>query len=244
MRRDDADRQQGPLREFAIFAHRGASGYEPENTLRSFRRAMAMGARWLELDVHAVSGALVVIHDATLERTTNGRGYVMDQSLAYLRSLDAGKGERIPFLEEVLALLGPDDGLNIELKGPATAVPLAALLAASPQGVRTTPGQLLVSSFDYGELTALRRLRPDIRIAPLVTAVPRGYARFAEEMGAYAVHGALGAATEQFIADAHERGLKFHAFTANTRKDMDMLFARGADGAFTDYPDLRPGLCP
>ncbi len=238
------DRQQGLPGEFTIFAHRGASGYEPENTLRSFRRALAMGARWLELDVYAVAGALVVIHDATLERTTNGRGYVMDQPLAYLRSLDAGKGEKIPLLEEVLALLGPGDGLNIELKGPATAAPLAALLAASRQGTRTVPEQLLVSSFNYEELIALRRLRPDLRIAPLVIAVPRGYARFAEEMGAYAVHGALRTATEIFIADAHRRGLKFHAFTANTRKEMDILLARGADGAFTNYPDLRPGLCP
>jgi len=200
-----------------------------------------MGARWLELDVFAIEDELVVIHDETLDRTTNGSGFVMEKSLAYLRSLDAGKGEKIPLLKEVLALLGPGDGINIELKGPATAVPVADLIAAGRKCGRLDRDQLLVSSFNYLELLAFKRMQPDVPIAPLVTSVPRGYARFAEEMGAFAVHAGINAASRRFITDAHRRGLKFHVFIANTRKDLERIRSRGADGAFTNYPDLLAG---
>ncbi len=239
-----ADRRQGLPGDFTIFAHRGASGYEPENTLRAFRRALAMGARWLELDVFAIEDELVVIHDETLERTTSGSGFVMEKSLAYLRSLDAGGGEKIPLLREVIALLGKDAGVNIELKGPATAVPVAALITAAIDRSEVAPGQFLVSAFDHEALMTFRSLQPRIRIAPLVRGVPRDYARFAAEMGAAAVHAALPAATERFIADAHRRGLKFHVFTVNTRAELEKFIGRGVDGIFTDYPDILSRLYP
>ncbi len=232
------DREPCHRRDFLLFAHRGASGYEPENTLRAFRRALDMGARWLELDVYAVEGELVVIHDATLERTTNGKGAVMEQTLGHLRSLDAGRGERIPLLREVLALLGRDNGVNIELKGPTTAAPVAELLGTYLESSRLMPEQLLVSAFDQEELAAFKTLLPHIRIAPIVTGVPRGYARFAAALGAYAVHAALPAATKRFLEDTHRRGLKFHAFTVNNRRDLEKMLARGVDGVFTNYPDI------
>jgi len=230
--------------DFTIFAHRGASGYEPENTLRAFRRALALGARWLELDVYAVAGELVVIHDATLERTTNGSGCVMDKTLADLRALDAGGGEKIPLLREVLALLGKDAGVNIELKGPATAIPVAELIAAHLKRSALAPEQFLVSAFDHGALQTFRNLLPRIRIAPLVRGVPRDYARGAAALGAYAVHAARPAATARFIADARRRGLKFHVFTVNTREELEKMLARGVDGVFTDYPDILSRLYP
>jgi len=235
LRREQDDYRRG---DFLLFAHRGASGYEPENTLRAFRRALVMGARWLELDVYAVEGELVVIHDATLERTTNGKGAVMEQTLRRLRALDAGRGERIPLLREVLDLLGRDNGVNIELKGPATAAPVAELLGTYLERSRLMPEQLLISAFDQEELAAFQTLLPHIRIAPIVTGVPRGYARNAAALGAYAVHAALPAATKRFIADAHGRGLKFFVFTVNTRQDPERMRARGVDGVFTNYPDI------
>src|SRR4030042_4999738 len=100
-----------------IMGHRGASFYEPENTLRSFRRALQMGVAAVELDVHRTrDGRLAVIHDATLERTTNGRGRVRDFTLAELQQLDAGQGERIPSLEEALDLVRGRALLLVELK--------------------------------------------------------------------------------------------------------------------------------
>ena len=108
--------------------HRGACGYAPENTLAAFELAITMGCPWLELDVYAVEGELLVIHDDTLERTTNGKGQVMQTPLATLRSLDAGNGQQIPTLKEVIELVDHRAGINIELKGPHTAAPVCQLL--------------------------------------------------------------------------------------------------------------------
>lgn len=104
-----------------IIGHRGAAGLSPENTLPSFRRAWALGVNAVELDVHLVEDELVVIHDDTLERTTNGQGPVAGRSLAALRGLDAGGGWPIPLLREVVAALPAGAGLNVELKGTGTA---------------------------------------------------------------------------------------------------------------------------
>src|SRR5215468_1025511 len=114
---------------FMIIGHRGAAGLEPENTLRSFARAIEIGVDAIELDVYCVDDHLVVIHDDTLERTTNGRGDVMAHSFAALRRLDAGHGERIPTLDEVLAQMPAHFTVNVELKGKATAAPVARCIA-------------------------------------------------------------------------------------------------------------------
>ncbi len=103
--------------------HRGAAGLEPENTLRSVRRALEVGADGIEIDVHCLDGELVVIHDHSLNRTTNGAGALRHHTLAEARQLDAGKGERIPFLREVLDLVDRRALVNIELKGARTAAP-------------------------------------------------------------------------------------------------------------------------
>jgi glycerophosphoryl diester phosphodiesterase len=112
-----------------VVGHRGAAGLVAENTLPSFRRAYACGVSAVELDVYALEGELVVIHDEVLDRTTTGTGTVMGQSLASLRTLDAGGGALVPLLAEVVADLPRGVGLNVELKGPDTAAPVAALVA-------------------------------------------------------------------------------------------------------------------
>ena len=102
---------------FACIGHRGASGYEPENTLRSFSRAIEMKCSWIELDVHMADGHIMVIHDEDLSRTTNGKGKISESKYEYLSKLDAGEGEHIPTLPEVLALVDHRCRINIELKG-------------------------------------------------------------------------------------------------------------------------------
>ena len=108
--------------------HRGACGYEPENTLASFQRAIDMGCTWIELDVHFVDNELIVIHDSRLDRTTNGKGKIYDLSLEEIQSYDAGNGEHIPTLTEVLDLVDRRIGVNVELKGRATAAPVDQIL--------------------------------------------------------------------------------------------------------------------
>jgi glycerophosphoryl diester phosphodiesterase len=143
--------------------HRGAMGHAPENTLSSFRKALELGAACVETDVYYVDRHLMVFHDDRLERTTNGAGYLMDHDFDTLRSLDAGNGERIPTLAEVFETIDGRAGVNIELKGPGTARPVADLIASlREKGWRDN--LILVSSFNHRELEAVRGIDPRIRI--------------------------------------------------------------------------------
>jgi glycerophosphoryl diester phosphodiesterase len=216
--------------------HRGAMGYEPENTLRSVRRALELGAQWIEVDVYVVQGRLMVFHDDRLERTTNGAGCIMEQSIDYLRSLDAGQGEKIPFLEEVVEAAAGRAGINVELKGPGTAEPVARFIAE-----RVSEGweydQLLVSSFDHHELLRLKRLNPKVHLGALIVARPLDYALFAERLGAFSVNPAMEYVDQAFVDDAHKRGLKVFVFTVNNPEDITRMADLGVDGVFSNYPE-------
>jgi len=206
------------MSDFLCIGHRGARGLEPENTLRSIRKALVLGADGVEIDVYAVKNQLVVIHDETLERTTNGSGRVEAQSFEYLRSLDAGKGEKIPTLREVL-----DTGLASGLIGEYVAAHA------------WKDADFLVSSFDLDELGKLKN--SGIRLGTLFTEPPENYAGIAKYLGAYSVHIAVESANEDFITDAHRHGLKVFVYTVNSIDGIRRMRDIGADGVFTDYPD-------
>ena len=142
-------------------AHRGAMGHEPENTLASVRKAFELGALCVEVDAYYVDGNLVIFHDDRLERTTNGTGYLSEQSFEYLRTLDAGDGNQIPTLEEVCELINSHVCLNIELKGQYTAEPVARLLIKLI-GEGWDKESFLVSSFHHRELLQIKKLIPDV----------------------------------------------------------------------------------
>jgi glycerophosphoryl diester phosphodiesterase len=220
------------------FGHRGASGYAPENTLVSLEKAISLGADWVEVDVHSVENELVVFHDDRLERTTNGRGYVIEQSLEYLRSLDAGRGEKIPFLREVFDLVNRRAGINIELKGAATAAPVAALIERYIKNQRRKYEDFLVSSFNHHELRAIKKINPRIQTGALMIALPLDYARFAQALKSYSVHPSIEFIDQAFVDDAHRRGLKVYVFTVNHADDLAKMQVLGVDGIFTDYPDI------
>ena len=216
--------------------HRGAMGHAPENTLISVRKALELGARCLEVDVYYVDGELVVYHDDRLERTTNGVGYVEQQTFAYLRSLDAGGGQKIPTLAEVCQAVGPRAGLNIELKGEGTAAPVAELLS----GLIASGWQkerFLVSSFNHIELSEMKRLHADIRIGALIRCVPVSGASFAEELGAFSVHPCVEFVNQWFVDDAHQRGLKVFVYAVDHVEDIARMQSLGVDGVFTGYPE-------
>jgi len=230
-----------PAADPICFAHRGASGHEPENTLRAVRKALTLGAPWIEVDVYAVAGEVLVFHDETLERTTNGAGRLLEQPLDYLRSLDAGKGEQIPFLNEVLDQIAAA-GINIELKGPATAHPVTDLIAEYVGRRGWTHDRFLVSSFDLAELRRAKELLPELPVGPLVADPSLPYIRWAVEMGAYSIHLARRHVGERFVADAHAAGLKVFVFTVNDAAGIDAIRRLGVDGVFTDFPELlAPG---
>jgi glycerophosphoryl diester phosphodiesterase len=219
------------------FGHRGARGHEPENTLRSVRKALELGADGIEVDVYVVEDRLIVIHDDTLERTTNGAGRVAEKSFAYLRSLDAGQGERIPVLEEVFDTVNRRAVINVELKGPGTAAPVVRLIEryVGERGWRHE--DFLVSAFDPAQIETAKRLLPEIPTGALIEKAPPDLAAFAERLGAWSLHPGTRCVTPELVADAHRRGLKVFVFTVNKPAEIAAMAALGADGVFTDYPD-------
>lgn len=219
------------------FGHRGAAGHEPENTLRSVRRALELGADGIEVDVYFVDGQLIVIHDATLRRTTNGSGRVANKSFAQLRALDAGLGERIPTLPEVFDAISHRAVINVELKGRHTAAPVAALIEDYVQCRGWRWDEFLVSSFDHAQLQQARKLAPALRTGALISRVPRGLAAFAEKLGASSVNPSRHCVTPALVADAHRRGMKVFVFTVNEPKDIARMAVLGVDGVFSDFPE-------
>ena len=222
------------------FGHRGARGHEPENTLRSVRRALDLGAPGIEVDVYCVENRLVVIHDDTLERTTNGRGRVMQQSFAHLRSLDAGRGEKIPTLEEIIHGVAHRALINVELKGPGTAAPVVALIGRYVREQGWRPDEFLVSSFDHAQLTAARALSADLPLGVLFEKLPARPFQLAEKLRARSVHPPWKAVTAPFVQAAHRRGLKVFAYTVNRPGDIARVRRLGVDGVFSDYPERVP----
>ena len=214
--------------------HRGAAGHEPENTLRSIRRALEMGADGIEIDVYNLNGDLIVIHDSTLDRTTDGSGPLRRKTLTQLRTLDAGQGEKIPLLSEVLDTVNGRALVNIELKGPRTAVPVLALLREYIANGNSTE-DFLVSSFRRTELVQLHG--SGLRLGVLFASSPRRFRPIAGKLGAWSIHVPLGHVNPGLVSRIHDDGRKVFVYTVNTRRDMDRLELMGVDGFFTDFPD-------
>lgn len=220
-----------------IIAHRGASGDFPENTLLAIEQAIAQAADAIEIDLFAVDGQLIVIHDHHLQRTTNGSGSIYDYSLEQLQQFDAGQGQTIPTLWQVLQLLQPSSlWLNLELKGADTVKPLIALLQRAEQQLQFDCSRLLVSSFNHHLLAELALLRPDIKLAALTASLPLQYAAFASELNAYAVNCDVSFISPAFVADAKARNLKVYVYTVDQADDIARLQHYGVDGIFTNYP--------
>ena len=223
------------------FGHRGAAGHEPENTLRSVRKALELGADGIEVDVYCVDGQLVVIHDRTLGRTTNGRGFVARKTFAQLRALDAGLGEHIPTLAEVFDTVDQRAVINVELKGPRTAAPVVTLIDEYVRQRGWRHEDFVVSSFDHAQLRKARRRDPEIRLGALITRIPRRLASFAQQLGAWSVNVSRECVTEEFVLDAHRRGLQVFVFTVNETQDIARMKKLGMDGVFSDFPDRVVG---
>ena len=163
--------------------HRGAMGHEPENTLLSIRKALELGVDGIEIDVHNVENNLVVIHDRNLSRTTNGKGYLEQHSFEYLRSLDAGKEEQIPTLQEVFDIVNRQAVINIELKGSSTAILVAELIRDYiAQG--WSESDFVVSSFDHYQLNQFKTNYSAIKIGMLIYGLPWQFLTIAKQLKA------------------------------------------------------------
>ena len=217
--------------------HRGARGHAPENTLLAIDTGMRLGAEMVEFDVQRCGDRLVVIHDPRLERTTSGKGRVDKVTFDYLRTLDAGQGQQIPTLEEVLDLVEARIPVNIEIKSADGTAALVAALVRDYLRDGWTPAQFMVSSFHLPELYEFKQLAPEVPIGALVCGVPLDFAACATELGASALNVSAEFADTRMVQDAHARGLKVYAYTVNQPDDMVDLRAAGVDGVFSDYPE-------
>ena len=226
--------------------HRGVAGLAPENTLAGFRLALELGVDGVEFDVHlSRDGVPFVIHDETVDRTTDGAGCVADHSAGALAELDAGAwfgdgfaGETIPTLGDVLDLIGPSlSTFNVELKGDERIEELAE--ACFEEVVRRDLcSKAVFSSFRPDCVRAVRRRSDHARIGILCTVGGRRAAfEQAAELDAVTIHPHHLMVDSKFVASAFRRGLKVWPWTANNPLEIRRLRALGVDGVISDRPD-------
>jgi len=231
-----------------VIAHRGASGYAPENTMAAFRRAVELGARFIETDLQITRDARVIaIHDDTLDRTTNGKGQVDSRTLEEIRGLDAGAwfdgrgqqlfaGERVPRLEEVLDFgLERDVIFFLEIKsGPAWGVEHAVVAALRD---RAASARVVILSFDPRSLDTVRKLDSAMMTGLLCDHPSNDLIERTVRAGARQLVARGDLITSAEIEKAHHAGLQVVAWTINEPEQMRHLIATGVDGIITDYPD-------
>ncbi len=227
-----------------VVAHRGASGHAPENTLAAFRRAVELGAAFIETDLQISRDAhIVIIHDDRLDRTTTGRGPVREHTLAELRELDAGSwydprfaGERIPTLEEVLEFSRQSDVVfYLEIKPGAPWGVEEAVVGALRSAGETT--RAVVLSFDAATLATVRRLEPTLMTGYLYDRRQPDAVQRALELGARQLAPRGDLVTPELVAEARRSDLQVVTWTINRPEHMRALAAAGVDGIMTDYPD-------
>ncbi|HSF09019.1 MAG TPA: glycerophosphodiester phosphodiesterase family protein [Nitrospirales bacterium] len=223
------NRVRNPLR----IGHRGAAGHAPENTLAALELAIKYGVDMVEFDVRrSADGALVLLHDASVDRTTNGEGSIEELSLSVLRKLDAGGGESIPLLEEALACLSGRAGAMIELKVRG----IAADVCAKVQ-VADFHGTVIYASFFHEELLPVRRLLGDAFTLALIEDVPIHSTAFATAAQSTHVGLALDAMTPSLVKAFQEQGFKVFVYTVDESEDIGRMKQLGVDGIISNFPD-------
>ncbi|MEW2286730.1 glycerophosphodiester phosphodiesterase family protein [Streptomyces sp. NPDC047841] len=218
---------------FLTIGHRGVMGVEPENTLRSFVAAQQAGLDLIALDLHlSKDGALVVMHDAEVDRTTDGSGPVAEKTLAELRALDAGRGERVPVFEEVLEAVGTP--LLAGIKDVAAARALAEVMRA-----RDLTARVEVSSFDDEAVAEIARLVPGVRTALVASRYGTDVVDRAVAVGAATVCLDIRRLTLEIVEHARASGLRIIGWVVNTQDQLRLVRALELDGATTDYPEIK-----
>jgi glycerophosphoryl diester phosphodiesterase len=221
-------------------AHRGASARYPENTLRAFEAAIAVGAEMCEFDVRMTSdGEVVVIHDATVNRTTNGRGRVAAMSLEDIRRLDAGvrfdvefRGEKIPTLDEVAAALKGRCAMDVELKADGLERGVCEILRR-----HDSLSTAVVSSFNPNQLRIVTEVESRARVMLLDEEDPAAMLDTAAAIGAFAVAPRFNLVAPELCAQAHRRGFALYTWTVDDEPTMRRFIADGVDGIMTNRPD-------
>lgn len=240
----------GELRKVDNVAHRGASGYAPENTIAAFDKGVEMKADFIEIDVQrSEDGELVIIHDTTVDRTTDGTGKVKDLTFNEIRSLDAGswkgeqfKGEQIPTFDEILDRYHGKVGILIELKAPELYPGIEAQVAQKliernldkPQNEK-----IIIQSFNFESMKITNNLLPKVPIGVLTSSLTHTSEEELKEFSTYAdyFNPSYGIVTEELVNRVHNLGMKIQSWTVRSHKAAEFLLNMNVDGIITDYPD-------
>ncbi|WP_191561573.1 glycerophosphodiester phosphodiesterase [Metabacillus idriensis] len=231
-------------------AHRGASGYAPENTIAAFDKAVEMKADYIEIDVQrSKDGKLVVIHDTTVDRTTDGSGLVQSLTYEELRNLDAGSwkgeeftGEKIPAFDEILDRYHGKIGILIELKAPelypgiekSVAKELKKRNLDKPQNEKT-----IIQSFNFESMKIMNKLLPKMPIGVLTSSRLHTTEPALKEFSTYAdyFNPSYTIVSKDLVNQVHKKGMKIQSWTVRSQETADFLLEMKVDGIITDYPD-------
>ncbi|MBY0406903.1 MAG: hypothetical protein K2Q01_04375 [Rickettsiales bacterium] len=221
--------------------HRGACGYAPENTLISVQKALDLHVDGFEFDIQlSKDGHPMVIHDDTLERTTNARGIVAQHTLHELQQIDASQGktlfQKIPSLQDIIDLVDKRCRLFIELKAEHCEKQVAEHIKRSVNNGWSYE-QFYVCAFDHAQLAETRKLNDRIRTCALFAGIPVSLAAMGTEAGAWSINPCIHHMNRELVQDAHRRGLKVVTWTVNHPAHIEKARALGVDGIFSDYPD-------
>lgn len=242
-----------PSDQVETVAHRGAAGYAPENTMAAFQKGVDMKADYIEIDVQQTKdGELVVIHDVTLDRTTNGTGYVKDHTLEEIRQLDAGSyfapefaGEKVPTFEEVLDEFRGKTGILIELKAtyyyPGIEQKVADALKERNMHLPNNE-KIIVQSFEFESMKKMDELLPTVPVGLLTGRATDLSEEKLNEFASYAeyVNPSKSLVNSSLVNEVHERDMGIMAWTVRKKEEVQPLLDAGVDGIITDYPDYTP----
>lgn len=228
-----------------VWAHRGACGYRPENTLEAFALAVEMKADGVELDVHFTKDReVVVIHDEKIDRTSNGQGLVTSYTLEELKCFDFGykfygevTGVKIPTLAQVYELLAPTGlTVNVEIKSKDPEIAAACDAIAKKYGMEN---KVIYSSFDHLQLMIMKKVNPKAITAPLYGYNLINAHRYALDISAEAVHPSksLIPNQENYVEKCHDVGVRVNVWTVNEEEDIEWCYNEGCDAVITNYPD-------
>jgi glycerophosphoryl diester phosphodiesterase len=222
------------MRQVLRIGHRGAAGYAPENTLASIEKAISFSLDFVEVDVQRTNdGHLVILHDERVDRTTNGTGLLSEMPLLAVRKLDAGAGQAIPTLGDVLQITTGRIGLILEVKVQGLAAQIYQAVQRS-----TFVGSVIYASFIHSEMRSIREADPQALtmalFGRLVKKTPIGVAQSVQ-----ATHVGFNyrVVTKSLVEGCHQRGLVVFVYTVNKRQDIHKQKSLGVDGIISDFPD-------
>jgi glycerophosphoryl diester phosphodiesterase len=213
--------------------HRGAAGHAPENTLAAVRRGIELGVDFVEIDVRSTAdGVLVALHDATVNRTTNGKGRIDALSLLEVRAFDAGDGEQIPTLEQVLNVAAGKTGLMLELK-------VAGVAPLTVQAVRKAgfKNPVIYASFLHDELTVARAVDQEAAVMVLFGRLPESPVACAMKYQPSYIGLRHDTATRRLVDAFHRENLRVCVYTPNSTGDIKHALSVGVDGVISNFPD-------